>query len=224
MAHRSYKAIELTFEKRFAGNWQALANYTLGRTYGNQFADYSSQLFDFPGSTCEVPNANGVGTFPMDCAVAAGTNQRGLAPYDQTSIANVFVAYTWNLPMGNITAAPSGTLASGVPYQEQRPFQAPDGSIAGDYFYTKRGSSRSLTSYTLNFALEATFKPFGQGSLWLVGGPIEIGVKGEVFNLTNQQQVLSPGILTPGPNYGLPNSRDQLQSPRSFQFTALVRF
>ncbi len=54
MVNRSYKAIELTFEKRFSGNWQALVNYTLGRAYGNQFASFASQLFDFAGRTCNV--------------------------------------------------------------------------------------------------------------------------------------------------------------------------
>jgi hypothetical protein len=220
LAHRSYKAIELTFEKRFAGNWQALANYTLGRTYGNEFADFASQLFDFPGSDCTVA---GVGT--VDCSEAAGHNQYGIANYDRTSVLNAYVAYTWNLRIVDITAAPSGTLASGLPYQQQVVFAFPDGS-PGNYFYTKRGSSRLPTFYALNFALEASFRPFNQRSFWLVGGPIELGVKGEVCNLTNQQKIVDTAFISTLPDeyFGEPTSRNAMQPPRSFRFTGLVRF
>src|SRR5262249_22073465 len=148
VARRSYKAIEFTFEKRFAGNWQALVNYTLSRAYGNQFADFSSQLFDYPGSTCNVPNENGQGTFAQDCAIALTQNQGGIALYDRTSVANAFVSYTWNLPIVNIVAAPSATLFSGLPYQEQRTFNLPSNiGGTGVYYYQPRGSERLLTSY-----------------------------------------------------------------------------
>ncbi len=224
--NRSYKAIELTFEKRFSNNWQALLNYTLGRTYGNQFPNGAgqlvTQLYDFPGSTC---NVTGVG--PIDCAVAANTNQQGYGPYDRTSILNAFTAYTWNFPWLNLTAAPSVVLLSGIPYAPQRTFRLPDGTNA-NYYYASDKTQRTPTSYQANFSLEALFKPLGNNSYSIVGGPIEIGVKGEVFNFTNQQPVLrnnSTSItLTPGPNLGLARTRTALQAPRTYRFTALVRF
>src|SRR5262249_31095029 len=152
-----------------------------------------------------VPNPNGVGTFPVDCAVAAGTNQNGIAPYDRTSVGNAFVAYTWSFPAVNFTAGPSGTLASGFPYQPQRDFAFPEGSRA-TYYYARRGSSRLPTFYSLNLALEATWKPLGERSLGLVGGPIELGMKAEVFNFTNQQKVVDNANIStlPGPYYGDP--------------------
>jgi hypothetical protein len=225
--HRSYKAIEITFEKRFSNNWQALVNYTLGRAYGNSFAsggNIVTQLFDYAGRTCTVP---GVGD--VDCAVAEGTNQYGIAPYDRTSILNAFTAYTWNWPFVNLTAAPSVNLQSGIPYQGQRTVQYPS-DIGGTftYYYDKAGSFRTPTVYQLNFSLEALVKPFGSGAMGLVGGPLEIGVKGEVFNVTNQQNFVrnnSTSItLTPGPNLGLPRTRTALQAPRTYRLTAMIRF
>ncbi|HTO89136.1 MAG TPA: TonB-dependent receptor [Thermoanaerobaculia bacterium] len=225
LVQRSYKAIELTFEKRFSGNWQALLTYTLGRAYGNQFpagGAVATQLYDFPGSTC---NVTGVG--PIDCAVAANTNQNSLAPYDRTSILNAFAAYTWNFPIVNLTAAPSVLLSSGIPYAPQRTFRFPDGTNAL-YYYAPDVTQRTPTYYQANFALEALFKPFGGGSYSIVGGPIEIGFKGEIFNITNQQPVIrnnSTSItLTPGPNLGLARTRTALLPPRTYRITGMVRF
>ncbi|MGE5276315.1 MAG: TonB-dependent receptor [Acidobacteriota bacterium] len=233
IAKRSYKGIELQFEKRFSGNWQAIVNYTLSRSWGtgsgNTFSNYSSFLYDFPGHTC---NVTGVGALP--CDVAVGHNTYGLAPYDRTHILNAFVAYTYSLPIMNLTAAPSVVWQSGLPYQQQRSFGFPDGSRP-NYLYTPRASSRLPSYATVNFALEATFKPFGSGSMWLVGGPIEIGVKGEIFNLFNDQTVyrtdfiqLLPNAGEPGGGtnsiFGAPTSRSALNPPRSFRFTGLIRF
>jgi hypothetical protein len=114
-----------------------------------------------------------------------------------------------------ITAAPSIKYQSGLPYQAQRSF-----AINGEndiYFYEKRSSRRLPDFYRLDFALEAVFR------LW---GPIEVGVKGEVFNLTNQQPVVSTSeiSLLPDRFLGAPRSRDAFQAPRSYRFTGLVRF
>jgi len=217
---RNYKALEFTFEKRFSGNWQALVNYTLSRARGNQFSDFASQQLDWPGETCS-PNLVG----PIPCTVASSTNQYGIASYDRTSVANAFIAYTFNLPVVNITAAPSGTIFSGLPYQMQQTYVNPD-NTRSTYFYTPRGSSRLPTAYQLNFALEATFKPVGNQGLWLIGGPLELGVKGEVFNLTNQQQQVSNSLISllPNSNFGLPTSRNSFQTPRNYRFTGLIRF
>ena len=140
-------------------------------------------------------------------------------------MANAFIAYTFNLPIVNITAAPSGTIFSGLPYQQQQTYGNPDGSRS-TYFYTPRGSSRLPTGYQVNFALEATFKPIGNQGLWLIGGPLELGVKGEVFNVTNQQPQISNSLISllPNSNFGLPTSRNSFQAPRNFRFTGLIRF
>ncbi len=175
------------FEKRFsrqlADHRQLHAFPRRGTGNGNTFSNYSSFLFDWPGYNC---NVNGIGAIP--CTQAAGTNSYGVAPYDRTHILNAFVAYSYSLPIMNLTAAPSVVWQSGLPYQEQRSFAFPDGSRP-NYLYTPRGSSRLPSYATVNFSLEATFKPFGNGSTWLIGGPIELGVKGEVFNLFNDQTV-----------------------------------
>jgi hypothetical protein len=234
IAKRNYRAIELTFEKRFSGNWQTLINYTLSRAKGtgngNTFSNYSSFLYDFPGSNC---NVNGIGTIP--CTQATSTNSYGVAPYDRTHILNAFVAYSYSLPIVNLTAAPSVVWQSGLPYQEQRTFAQPDGSRPS-YLYTPRGSSRLPSYATVNFSLEATFKPFGNGALGLIGGPIELGVKGEVFNLFNDQTVYrtdfiqllpSAGEVGGGPAgtiFGAPTSRSALNPPRNFRLTGLLRF
>jgi hypothetical protein len=227
--HRSYKGIELSFEKRFSQNWQALINYTLGRAYGSQFAAFTSGEYDFPGLNCNIP---GLGA--RDCAQASLVNQYGIAPYDRTSILNAFVAYTWSLPWLNLTGAPSILLQSGLPYQRQRNFVKPDG-VTTPYFYDKRGSTRLPTMYQLNFALEATFKPMGNGGFSIIGGPLELGVKGEIFNVTNQQPVYRTDLIQLAPSqgetgglngaiFGAPTSRTALLPPRTFRFTALLRF
>lgn len=221
LLRRDYRAIELTFEKRFSQRWQALANYTLSRARGNQFANFSSQLFDFAGRNCTV---TGVGTLP--CDVAASTNQFGLAAYDRTHVVNIFAGYTLPLSFANITAAPSFYYTFGLPFQRQRTFPVPSGARY-NYFFDERGSSRLSSIYQLDFALEATFKPFGSSSpVPLVGGPIELGVKGEVFNLTNQQKTFRTDLISLLPNsaFGTPTSRNAQQAPRGYRLTALLRF
>ena len=220
-AKRYYRAIELTFDKRFSEHWQMLANYTLSRTTGNQFStsNYTSQLFDFPGANCTV---TGVGTIP--CTVAESTNQYGLAPYDRTHIVNVLAAYTMPLGPVVLTAAPVFNYQSGLPYQRQRTFRTPIGTAS--YFFDPRGSSRTPSTYELDFSLEAVFRPLGGTQVPLIAGPVELGVRGEIFNVTNQQKVFRNDLLSLLPNqfFGDPVSRDALQVPRAYRISALVRF
>jgi hypothetical protein len=221
---RYYKAIELTAEKRFSKNWQILASYTLSRAEGNHEASFSSQLFDYAGETCNLPpvthtsNGQVIVDAPAvsgDCADILSHNRRGLLSYDTTHLVKVFAAYTLPLSIVNLTAAPSFTFSSGLPYQQQQVF-----NIHGDtdvYYYTQKGSDRLPNWYGLNFALAADFKVFG---------PLQLGLKGEVLNLTNQQPVvaLAGNSLLPGPNYGKARSRNDLVVPRNFQFSAYLKF
>jgi Carboxypeptidase regulatory-like domain/TonB dependent receptor-like, beta-barrel len=218
---RYYKAIELTAEKRFAKNWQILASYTLSRAEGNHESQFASQLFDYAGDTCNVAavqDSSGNIVVPAisgDCAQILSNNRRGLLSYDATHLVKVFAAYTMPFSIVNVTAAPSFTFSSGLPYQAQQAFQ-----IHGDtdaYYYTQKGSSRLPNWYALNFALAADFKLFG---------PLQLGIKGEVLNLTNQQQQVAIGgaSLLPNNNFGLPRSRNDLLVPRNYQFSAYLRF
>ena len=211
---RYYKAIELTFDKRFSSNWQASINYTLSRAEGNHFGDFTTQQFNYANENCNVGGTPVVGLRP--CPQITDVNQYGYAPYDRTHIVKAFTAYTLPLSFVAITAAPSVLWESGLPYQRQRTTS----SIHGEtytYFYDKRGSSRLPDHYQLDFALEAVFKPWG---------PLEVGVKGEIFNVTNQQPVVSNTLISrlPDANFGLPTSRSALQAPRGYRFTGLVRF
>jgi hypothetical protein len=155
----------------------------------------------------------GVGSIP--CSTATAANQYGYAAYDRTHIVQAFTAYTLPLPWVAITAAPSGFWQSGLPYQQQSTFRSNGENKT--YFHDKRGSHRLPDYYQINFALEAVFKPWG---------PIEIGAKGEVFNVTNQEsQISNLSIRTlPDQNFGLATARGSFQTPRQFRFTALLRF
>jgi hypothetical protein len=55
---------------------------------------------------------------------------------------------------------------------------------------------------------------------------VQLGVKGEIQNLTNQQPVVATGGITllPNENFGEPTSRSAQLAPRHFQFSAFVRF
>jgi hypothetical protein len=220
---RYYKGIELTFEKRFSRNWQAAMNYTLSRSEGNHFSNYTSQLFDYATETCNVTGFPTVGRIP--CPEATDVNRYGYAAYDRTHVFQAFTAYTLPLRWAAITAAPSFYWQSGLPIQQQRNFGGTTLHNEVDvFFYDKRGSHRLPNNYQLDFALEAVFKPWG---------PLEVGVKGEVFNVTNQQQILTctGTCLNPTnpatalePTFGRATSRTNLQAPRGYRLTALARF
>jgi hypothetical protein len=220
---RYYKAIELTAEKRFSNNWQILASYTLSRAEGNHEAVFASQLFDYAGDNCNVPavthqdsNGNVIVDAPAvsgDCASILANNRRGLLSYDATHLVKIFAAYTYPFSFMSLTAAPSFTFTSGLPYQEQQTF-----NIHGDtdvYYYTPKGSSRLPNWYQVNFALEADFRIFN---------PVQFGIKGEVFNLTNQQPVTNGVNLLPNAAFGTPQGRNSLNPPRNYQFSAVVKF
>ncbi len=216
---RYYKALEVTFDKRFSRNWQGALNYTLSRAEGNQFANYSSQLFDFATENCRYRDTAGTVT-TAPCPQVTDVNRNGLASYDRTHIFKAFTAYTLPLKWVSITAAPSFIWQSGLPYNAQRSAPSRVHGYLFNYAYEKPGSHRLPDSYRLDFALEGVFKPWG---------PLEVGVKGEVFNVTNQQPQTSNTLISliPSPassSFGLPTSRNAFQTPRQYRLTALMRF
>src|SRR5262245_24200155 len=217
---RSYKSAEITFSRRFSNNFQALASYTWSQARGNADRSYSlvqftSQLLDYPDDTCTVAAGGGQPQVSGPCPEILGHNRGGPLPWDVTNSVKIFAAYTIPLSVVNITAAPSINYFSGLTFQAQRPL-----TINGDnnvYYDTPQGSSHLPDWYQLNFSLEATFKMFE---------PLEFAIKGDIFNITNQQPAIDNTKISlfPGENFGQPATRTALNAPRAFQLGAVVRF
>ena len=85
------------------------------------------------------------------------------------------------------------------------------------------GNAQRLRS--LDGSLEATYRIFG----------IEIGAKGEVFNITDQQEPFvvsntawcnaqTAACQTTRDVFGLSTARGSYQIPREFRLTSLIRF
>ncbi len=223
---REYKSIELTFNKRFSERFQALASYTLSEVTGNADRSwlnvaFTSQLLDYPNDICTVPaQLDGEGNVLLPevsgpCPEILGHNYGGPLPWDVTNSVKLYAAYTLPLGRVNLTGAPSFTWFSGLPFQQQRLL-----TINGDtdvYYDTPQGSARLKDWYQVNFSLEAVFP---------VVDPVEIAVKADIFNITNQQPVIDPTrvVLTPTDDFGEPTSRLSFAAPRGYQFGAVVRF
>lgn len=229
-AKRTYNAVEAVFDKRFANDWGAQVSYTWSRTTGNQFATVSSDLANYAGLPCKSAIDSTLGT--MDCGVAAESNKEGLAPYDRTHVVRAYAA--WHVPRIHVVQldlAPALTVESGDTYQRQGTLTVintpgvPTGSNV-TYYYSPAGSDRLPMIYELDFGAEATF-PIYRG--------VQLGVKGEVFNVTDVQKQIQASLVGwcndssascahVRSTYGLGTSRNAYQTPRSYRLTAIVRF
>jgi hypothetical protein len=231
-AKRKYRGIEFTFDKRFSQNWNASLSYTYSKTDGNHFATTSSALGDFLEGNCTTTVDPTIALVPCR-EVQDGRNKDGRASYDRPH--NVKFGGAYALPLGpvSLTLGLGAQYISGIDYEKQRALTMRNprtGASSGTttYFYNDRGSDRLDPIYTLDTSLEATVR------LWLV----EVGVKGEVFNITDQQEQItvnnvvfcantsspSAACTTARNNYGTATARGAFQAPRSYRLTTLLRF
>jgi hypothetical protein len=230
-ATRTYSALEATFDKRFTTNWGGEISYVWSRTRGNQFATINSDLGNFANENCRSSNDTTIGIGGViNCGAAVNNNRTGFAPFDRTNVFHVLTAYRLPLHAVNVTLSPALIVESGDTFQKQGTLSVlgPDGKANGStvtYFYSQSGASRLPTIYELDLASEATLPVAG----------VELGLKGEVFNITNTQkqiQASSIGFCADATatcaalqsSYGLGTSRNAFQTPRSYRITALVRF
>lgn len=238
-AQRKFYGAELTLEKRFSGNWNALVSYTYSKTKGNNFADTGSTLGDFslPSYNCRTtvdPTIGTSGVLPCD-VVQNGANKYGNASYDRPHVLKFNGAYTAPLGPVNLTAGIVGIYRSGDTFQQQRSMNVilPGTNSNGatvTYFYDQRGNERLPSLFQLDFALEATYR---------IVSSVELGFKGEVFNVTNSEtQVTANNVnwcndtsatasvtCTNARNtFGTATARGSFQTPRNYRLTALVRF
>ena len=229
-AERNYNGLEFTFEKRFSQNWHLLANYTYSQTRGNHFGQLTSNLGNFSGLQCRTTVDTTIGNGGVIPCNDVQAQNDGAPPYDIPHLANVLGGYRFNLGPVNLALGSAFRWSSGNSFSKERSVTAlrPDGTSTGQtltYYYEGRGSDRMPNYWQLDGSLEATYRIFG----------IEIGAKGEVFNITDQQEPFvvsnvawceadTTACATTRTNFGLSTARGSYQIPRGFRLTSLIRF
>ncbi len=119
-AERSYQAIQLLVQKRFANRWQLLGTYTWSEAEGNLFQ--ATGLATFADFT-ETTDLNLVNRF-------------GPAPFDRTNQLRIFANYQTQIGRQHLSFGSAFRYQDGTPYQAER-FEA-----LGVRFVTPRGSER----------------------------------------------------------------------------------
>ena len=235
-AKRDYMGVELVFDKRFSNNWSANVNYTYSQAEGNHFASFASTLGDYVSATCQTSVDTTIGNNGViPCAeVQDGANKLGLATYDRPHYVKALTNYSVPVGRANVTLGLAGNWRSGLNYTPTRTVNVlnPAGQPVATavYFYTDRGADRLDSVWEVDTALEAT---------WRLWRNLEIGFKGEVFNVTDQQEQVAVnnavfcGDANAAPTsacglararYGTATTRASFQTPRQYRLTGLVRF
>ena len=237
-AKRRFYGLELVFDKRFSRFWNFNANYTYSRTEGNHFADTSSSLGNYLTSNCRTtvdPTIGTNGVIPCS-EVQNGAKKDGRASYDNAHNLKFLGAYVRSLGPVNLAVGLGGQVVTGSTFTKARtvnvliPGTTTNSGATATYFYEQRGSDVLPTVYSVDGSIEATF------TAWRT---LEIGAKGEVFNITDQQKAITAnnttycGDATQSATsscglsraiYGTATARGSFQAPRSYRLTALLRF
>ena len=231
-AERTYNGLEFTFEKRFSQNWHLLANYTYSQTRGNHFGQLTSNLGNFSGLDCRSTTDTSIGNGGVIPCDEVHAQNDGRPDYDIPHLANVLGGYRFNIGPVNLALGSAFVWSSGNSFSKNRTVTAlrPDGTSTGTagnltYYYEGRGSDRMPNWWRVDGSVEATYRIFG----------IEIGAKGEVFNITDQQEPFvvsntawcgaqTTACQTTRDQFGLSTARGSYQIPRNFRLTSLIRF
>lgn len=229
-SEREYQGLELTFEKRFSNRWNALVNYTYGETRGNHFGTIATQVVDFLDADCEVAGDDSVGVVP--CSTLNTTLLGGRPTWDIPHLVNVLAAYSRPVGPVNLSVGTSANWQSGNSFSKTRtaavlnPITGERSGQTQSYYYEGQGSDRLPDWWQLNLSTEVT---------WSALESVELGVKGEIFNVTDEQDQLVVSSATwcnadttscqnARNLFGLGTSRGSYNPPRAYRLTALVRF
>lgn len=246
-AQRKFWGAEFVFDKRFSEHWNANFSYAWSHTTANTNSDTASSLGDYPTSDCRTGGDATIGNNGvLPCSVVNdGSNKLGVPNYNQTSNFKLAGAYVQSVGPVNLALGLGAQLATGVHFQKQRtmsvlvPGCTPPSAIicqggpTETFFYDARGTETTPTIYQIDTSLEATF------TVWRT---VELGIKGEAFNITNQQKQRAVDQLTwcndvaaatanpagacslARQNFGKATARGSFQVPRGYRLTALLRF
>jgi hypothetical protein len=234
----TYNSFEVTLNKRFTGNWSAIASYRFSKLEGNfegffrsdngQTDPAISSLFDFPTNDptyTQYANDPDVGHGGLgDIRFQGCTLGCGILPNDRPHQLKLYGNYIWNafnLGLGvNAGSGKSLTALAGNPaYGNSGEIPM---TLRGEGFDTVDGfKARTAPEFTVDL----------HGDYGLNFGGRRLTLLADVFNLFNRRIALdydnyiesSPGTLNP--NYGLAangggSSTASFQAPISLRFGA----
>ena len=175
-AKRNYKALEFTFNKRYADGWQLGGSVVWSQTKGNNTDDYGS-VWGYSGA---YSNANWF------------VNRHGLIGSDRPLVIKLYGSF--RLPFRFVTSF-YATYFSGSPWQRSVTVYPPSGWMAANNArpdaygvnLEPSGTRRNPSTANVDFRLEKEFK------LWSLG---TLGIFVDVFNLLGNTFVtvsMNPG-------------------------------
>lgn len=201
---RTYDAVEVRLDKRFADNWFFNANYTWGRLYGNYSGLASS---DEDGRLS--PNVNRFFDLPHAGYTVAGGKDDGLLPTDRTHAFKFFGAYNFdwkklfNIGGNNETLLSTyTTLQSGTPITTTVDINNIDTIVL-----SKRGDLGRTEMFTqTDLALRHSFK-FGRDNRF------KMIMESDVINVFNESNELTRVNLINLTNFDLIDTTLGLVTP-----------
>lgn len=220
---RTYKALELSFEKPMSDNWYMNASYTLAKSEGNSegYVNSTNEQED-AGLTQDIDNA----LFQHGAF--------GPLPNDRRHTLKAYGAYKLT---DELTISANASLASGrprscqgyIPLNDLREQLGVDAGTLAAYgsssYYcngvlTNRGD-QGRTPWVKNLDIGLQYKP-----MWAEGLTLKVDVRnalnfGEVTEYVEQGEIGSAAAPEVNPNYKAPVN---FQAPRRISFTARYSF
>jgi hypothetical protein len=235
-AERAYRGVIASVEKRFSSNWNAQASYTFSRTTGNHFEPTFTTLGDYIDAQCRTTldatiGASGV----IPCSeVQDGANKTGRPIYDRPHNFKFYGGYV--RPIGPVTLSLGalGEALSKRRYEKVRsvnvllPGTQTNAGPTATYFYNERGTDQlDGLQWFFDNSIELT---------WRGPSTTQVGVKGEIFNVTNREDKIAnnntawcgatanAACQTAVDSFGKATARGSFQTPRQYRISAIFRF
>ncbi|MEM7585685.1 MAG: hypothetical protein AAF560_20010, partial [Acidobacteriota bacterium] len=178
-----------------------------------RFADNWQLLGSYTWSeaTGNLFTNDGLDTFAdfQDVSDVNLVNRFGPAPYDRPHQLGLFGTY--QIPLGRSLVS----LGSALRYRDGVPFQRERDDFFGVRFLSPRGSERLSGVFQWDISADLAVKVLNQ---------LELEVRAEIFNLTNDSQQLAAESDIDTGRFGLPITVRDLQVPRSYRLTLGLRF
>jgi hypothetical protein len=228
-----YQAIELTFNRRFVGNWSVMSSYRWSRLRGNFDGFYRddngqsdpgiTSLYDFPTNDPSY-TAVGVPLFGYEGDIRF-QGRNGILPLDRPHQFKANGQYEWS---NGLSLGLALNLSSGKPLT---PLAAnPNYTNGGEIPTAARGSGiqtidgfKERTPFESQLDLQVSYAV-------RLGGVRNLVLLADIFNVFNQRRVLDYDAWTQrtgpvtNPDFGAPISQNFGGIPPQFQTPIQVRF